>query len=453
MENVFARVPPQDIAAEQSVLGAILLDNAALDTAMENLGLEDFYRESHREIYRAMCRVSERREPIDAITLAAELRSAGLLEAIGGSAYVAELASVVPTAANIAHYARIVRRASLLRQLASTATEIASGAFEHSVTDGVEDYVDDAERRIFAIAEQRQTAPFLTADEIARRALLKAESMIGQASALTGLSSGFIDLDRLTAGLQPSDLIVIAARPSMGKTALALNVAMHVATLPGNPGVAFFSLEMGADQLGLRLLCSEARVDVTTLPGAPPTGQLVERLATAASRITGTRLTLDDSGALTAAAIRAKCRRLARNPDANLKLIVVDYLQLLKHHVRVESREKEIAEISRALKLLAKELNIPVIALSQLNRQVESRADKRPTLADLRESGAIEQDADLIAFIYRDEVYNPATQTPSMAELIVAKHRNGPTGIVRLTFRKQLTRFENYAEPEDDAAW
>jgi replicative DNA helicase len=450
VDDVLRRVPPQNIEAEQSVLGAILLENEAINQALEILSHEDFYRESHREIFRAMVELSDRSQPVDAITLTDALRSKGALEQIGGPGYIAELADAVPTAANVAHYARIVREKAVLRSLATIATDIASSAYEASAD--VDEFLDEAEHRIFEISERRIKPSFHTMPELTRESLKLLERLYENRELVTGVPTGFKDLDVLTAGLQPSDLVVLAARPSMGKSALALNIAAYAA-MEAQPkrGVAFFSLEMSKEQLVLRLLCSEARVDSAKARAGYLSERDFPKLAQAAARLSEAPIFIDDSSDTTAITLKAKCRRLARERSNNLGLVIVDYIQLMRSSRPGESREKEIAEISRSLKGLAKELKVPVIGLSQLNRQVETRPDRRPLLADLRESGAIEQDADVIAFIYREEMYKGKdSKEPGVAEIIVAKQRNGPTETVKLTYVSQYTRFENYA-PADSA--
>jgi replicative DNA helicase len=447
--DILKRVPPQNIEAEQSVLGAILLDNDAINQAIEILTSEDFYRESHREVFRAMVALSERNQPVDAITLTDALRTGGVLEAVGGAGYIAELAACVPTAAHAGHYARIVREKALLRSLASISTEIASGAYDAPAN--VDEYLDESEHRIFEISERRIRQSFHSMPELTRESIRLLERLYERKELVTGVPTGFLDLDRLTAGLQAADLIVIAARPSMGKTALALNIAAHAATeCEPRVGVALFSLEMSKEQVVLRMLCAEGRVDSSKARA----GYLGERdfpkLAQAAARLSEAPIFIDDSSDTSPIVLKAKCRRLMRERNANLGLIIIDYLQLMRSARPGESREKEIAEISRSLKALAKELKVPVVALSQLNRQVETRPDRRPLLADLRESGAIEQDADVIAFIYRDEMYHRDSRDPGVAEVIIAKQRNGPTGTAKLTYLTQFTRFENYA-PEEEA--
>lgn len=441
--DILVRVPPQNIEAEESVLGAILLENEAINQVLEVLSEDDFYRDAHRLCFRAMVGLADRNQPVDAITLTDALRAAGSLEQVGGPAYIAELAIRVPTAANAAHYARIVREKAVLRSLVSAATEIVGAAFEgHS---NVDEFLDEAEHKIFEISERRIRPSFHTMQELTRDSLKLIERLYERRELVTGVPTGFDDLDRITAGLQPSDLIVIAGRPSMGKTALALNIACYAACqAEPKVGVAFFSLEMSKEQLVLRLLCSEARVDSAKARA----GYLGERdfpkLAQAAARLSEAPIYIDDSSDTSPIVLKAKCRRLKRERESKLGLVIVDYLQLMRSSRPGESREKEISEISRSLKALAKELKVPVVALSQLNRQVETRPDRRPLLADLRESGAIEQDADVIAFVYRDEMYHKDSKAAGTAEVIVAKQRNGPTDTAVLTFLREYTRFENY---------
>jgi replicative DNA helicase len=447
-DDILRRVPPQNLEAEQSVLGAILLDNDAINQAIEILIADDFYREAHRELFRAMVALVERNQPVDAITLTEALRTRGALEAIGGPGYVAELAASVPTAANVAYYARIVREKAVLRSLASTATEIASGAYDAPAD--VDQYLDEAEHRVFEISERRIRQAFFSMQEVTKASIALLERRYERKELVTGVPTGFTDLDRLTAGFQPSDLVIIAARPSMGKTALALNLATYAATEADPPvGVALFSLEMSKEQLALRMLCAEARVDSSKARAGFLGERDFPKLAQAAARLSEAPIYIDDNSDTSALVLKAKCRRLMRERNSNLGLIIVDYLQLMRSARPGESREKEIAEISRSLKALAKELRVPVIALSQLNRQVETRPDRRPLLADLRESGAIEQDADVIAFIYRDEMYHRDSKEPGVAEVIIAKQRNGPTGTAKLTYLNQYTRFENYSSEAD----
>lgn len=443
-DDILRRVPPQNIEAEQSVLGAILLENDAINHALEIIHEDDFYRDGHRQIFHAMVDLSDRNQPVDAITLTEVLRSKGVLEQVGGPAYIAELVDAVPTAANVAHYARIVREKAVLRGLATIATEIVTSVYD--APPDVEAFLDVAEHKIFSISEQRVKPSFHGIRELAHQSLGLIDQLFSRKELVTGVPTGFLDFDRLTAGLQPSDLVIIAARPSMGKTAFALNIAAYAAMEADPPvGVAFFSLEMSKEQLALRLLCSEARVDLAKARTGHFRNEDFAKLANAASRLSDAPIFVDDNSDTTPITLKAKCRRLARDRNSRLGLVIVDYLQLMRAARPGERRDIEIAEMSRSLKGLAKELKVPVVALSQLNRQVETRPDRKPLLADLRESGAIEQDADVIAFIYRDEVYHPDKGEKGTADIIVAKQRNGPTDTVKLTYLSQFTRFENYA--------
>jgi len=446
IEDNLRKVPPQNLEAEASVLGGILLENEAFDRVLEIVTPDLFYRESHRKVFRAMMELSDRSEPVDLITLSEFLKAKGELDAVGGTAYLASLANLVPTAANIAHYARIVREKGILRHLITVATGIATRGLEDQ--GNVEEFLDEAEKSIFDISEKRIKPSFVFLGDMMNDSIKMVEKLYERKEMVTGVPTGFNDLDRLTAGLQPADLIVVAGRPSMGKTAFSLNIAAHAA-LHAGIGIAVFSLEMAKEQLGLRMLCSEARVDHSKVRS----GHLAERefpaLVSAAGRLAEAPIYIDDTPAISILELRAKSRRLVRDRDKKIGLIIVDYLQLMRGMSMVQNREQEISEISRSLKALAKELYVPVIAISQLNRRVEDRGDKRPMMADLRESGAIEQDADVIAFIYRDEVYNKDTTDPGTAEIIVAKQRNGPTDTVRLTFINKITRFENYSQVEE----
>jgi len=438
LENSLRKVPPQSLDAEESVLGGVLLDGHALDRVIEGMSIDDFYRESHRKIFRAMLTLSEKGEPIDLITLADTLKVRGELPESGGATYLAELADKVPSAANIVHYARIVREKAVLRNLINVANAIASRCY--SGPEDVERFLDEAERLIFAVSEKRIRPSFLKMSDLIIDTVKTVEKLYERKELVTGVPTGFLDLDRMTAGLQPSDLIIVAARPSVGKTAFVLNIAQYVA-LHANTGVGIFSLEMAKEQLVLRMLCSEARVDTAKVR----TGYLGERdfsrLATAAGRLAEAPIYIDDTPAQNVLELRAKARRLKR--EANIGLVIIDYLQLMRGLDTQENRTQELSEVSRSLKSLAKELKVPVVALSQLNRQVEQRADRRPVMSDIRDSGCIEQDGDVILFIYRDEVYKPDSQDEGVAEIIVGKQRNGPTGTVRLAFRKEYTRFDN----------
>ncbi len=438
------RVPPHSIEAEESVLGGVLIDNAALDHALELVMPADFYREAHRKIMQAILDLNERHEPVDLVTLADALRSRNELPDVGGAAYLAELAERVPTAANVGYYARIVKDKAILRSLIQTTAEIAARSYEAQAD--VESFLDEAEHHIFALSERKARPSFFRLRDIVVESMKAVEQLYERRELVTGVPTGYVDLDKKTAGLQPGDLIIVAGRPSMGKTALALNVAQYAA-LEAGTGVAVFSLEMSKEQLVFRMLCSEARVDQSKVRAGFAAERDYPKLAIAAERLSEAPIYVDDTPALSVLELRAKARRLKRERDANLGLVIVDYLQLMRG-IASDSREQEISSISRSLKSLAKELKVPVMALSQLNRQVESRADKRPVMADLRESGAIEQDADVIMFLYRHYLYDPKNADERDAEVIVAKQRNGPTGIVPLTFFPEYTRFENRAEDE-----
>ncbi|TMB67948.1 MAG: replicative DNA helicase [Deltaproteobacteria bacterium] len=445
LEDNLRRVPPQNLEAESSVLGGILLENDAINVVLELLRTGDFYRESHRKIFRAMIELADRSEPVDIITLSECLKNRGELEAVGGSAYLASLNDFVPTAANISYYARIVREKSILRHLINAATEVATKGYDG--TGNVEELLDSAERAIFDITEQRIKGSFVKVGDMMKDSIKMVEKLFERKTMITGVPTGFKDLDTKTAGLQPADLIIVAARPGMGKTAFSLNIASHAAF--SGYGVAVFSLEMAKEQLALRLLCSEARVDNSKVR----TGYLSDRdfpkLATAAGRLHDALIFIDDTPAISVLELRAKARRIARDREKKLGLIIVDYLQLMRGTGAAQNREQEISEISRSLKALAKELNVPVLAVSQLNRRVEDRNDKTPQLSDLRESGAIEQDADVIAFIYREAAYNPKSDD-NTATITIAKQRNGPTGDLTLTFLREFTRFEDYSGRDEE---
>jgi replicative DNA helicase len=445
LEDNLRRVPPQNLEAESSVLGGILLENDAINVVLELLRTGDFYRESHRKIFRAMIELADRSEPVDIITLSECLKNRGELEAVGGSAYLASLNDFVPTAANISYYALIVREKSILRHLINVATEVATKGYDG--TGNVEELLDSAERAIFDITEQRIKGSFVKVGDMMKDSIKMVERLFERKTMITGVPTGFKDLDTKTAGLQPADLIIVAARPGMGKTAFSLNIASHAAF--SGYGVAVFSLEMAKEQLALRLLCSEARVDNSKVR----TGYLSDRdfpkLATAAGRLHDALIFIDDTPAISVLELRAKARRIARDREKKLGLIIVDYLQLMRGTGAAQNREQEISEISRSLKALAKELNVPVLAVSQLNRRVEDRNDKTPQLSDLRESGAIEQDADVIAFIYREAAYNPKSDD-NTATITIAKQRNGPTGDLTLTFLRECTRFEDYSGRDEE---
>ena len=439
-EESLHKIPPQNIEAEQSVLGGILIENEAIHKVMEVLIPDDFYREAHQKIYGSLLDLSERDEPADLITLTNELRKKDQLDSIGGASYVTSLIDTIPTAANIEYYARIVKEKAVLRKLIESATEIVTQSYEDR--QDVEGLLDEAERAIFQIAENRVRPSFYPIREIVKNSFKTLEKLYEKKELVTGVPSGFKNLDMRTAGFQPSDLIIVAGRPSMGKTAFCLNVAQHTSIEKRTP-VVIFSLEMSKEQLVIRMLCSEAHVDGSRIR----TGFLSEsdwpKLTLAAGNLSDAPIFIDDSAALTILELRAKARRL--KGEHGLGLIIVDYLQLMRGRTRVESRQQEISEISRSLKALAKELNLPVIAVSQLSRSPEIRTDKRPQMSDLRESGAIEQDADLILFIYRDEVYNRSEDNPNRgkAEVIIGKQRNGPTGKIELAFLDKYTAFKD----------
>ena len=435
-------LPPQNIEAEESLLSAILVDNTALLEVVEVLAVQDFYRTAHQKIFAAISDLFNRGEPIDLVTLANGLKEKGHLEGVGGAAYLARLVDTVPMAVNAQHYARIVHDKAVLRRLIEKANAITKRCFqEHGGTDEI---IDFAEASIFEVTEKKARQAFYPLSKLIDGNIDFLEEKQKNKSMVTGVPTGFTHLDNLTSGFQNSDLIILAARPSMGKTALALNIARNAAVDAGVP-VAIFSLEMSKEQLSLRLLCSEARIDSSRLRSGFFSMEDWDRLTDAAGVLSAAPIFIDDSPSLSAMEVRAKARRLKM--DKNIGLIVIDYLQLMQGRASAERRDLEISEISRSLKALAKEINLPVIALSQLNRMLEQRNDKRPRLSDLRESGALEQDADVVAFIYRDEVYNKEETNPhrGTAEIILAKQRNGPTGDVLLTFLAAYTRFENLA--------
>lgn len=432
------KLPPQNLEAEQSVLGAILLDNAAMPKAMELITEEDFYRTAHRKVYRAMLDLSEEGEVIDLITLTERLGRMGELEAVGGAAYLAELVQIVPSAANIRYHCKIVRDKAIARQLLAASTEILTRGYEGTAS--VDELIDFAERSVFRIAQGKLERTFTPITHIIKESLDLVDQLSKRKEHVTGVPTGYYDLDDLTAGLQPSDLIVVAGRPSMGKTSLALGFATHAA-IHAKAVVGIFSLEMSKPQIVLRMLSSEARVDSHALR----TGKLQKedwwRLAEAAGRLEQAPIYIDDTGNLTVQQMRGKARRL--KAEKGLDLLIVDYLQLMQGRADAESRQQEISDISRSLKSLAKELNVPVVALSQLSRAVESRKPPIPMLADLRESGAIEQDADVVMFIYREDVYDPDSERKGIADIIVSKHRNGPTGKRELFFHDRYAKFES----------
>ncbi len=439
------KLPPQNIEAEQSVLGGILIENEAINKVTEILNADDFYRDAHHKIFNALIDLSERDEPADLITLTNELRKTDQLDAIGGASYLASLIDSVPTAANIEYYAKIVKEKAILRKLIETSTEIITQSYQDR--GDVEGFLDEAEKAIFEISERRVKPSFYPIRDIVKESFKTLERLYEKKELVTGVPSGFKELDRMTAGFQPSDLIIVAGRPSMGKTALCLNLSEYAAIEKKIP-VAIFSLEMSKEQLVIRMLCSEARVEGTRLR----TGFLNEsdwpRLTLAAGNLSDAPIFIDDSAALSILELRAKARRL--KSEHGLGMVIIDYLQLMRGRIRAESRQQEISEISRSLKALAKELTIPVIAVSQLSRKTEERRDFRPQLSDLRESGAIEQDADVILFLYRDELYNRSEDNPNRgkAELIIGKQRNGPIGKIEMAFLDKFTTFKELYKGE-----
>jgi replicative DNA helicase len=438
------KVPPQNLEAEQAVLGGVLLNNDAMNQLMDILSSDDFYREAHATIFEGMASLYRESEPIDIITLSEVLTRKNQVEKVGGVDYLAVLVQSVSTSAGIVYHAEIIRHASVRRRLISECSNISELCFQEQ--DDAEALLEKAEQTIFDIAESQVKDGFQPLSHVIKGSMEKVVKAGESKGFLTGVTTGFEHFDRLTAGLQPSDLIIVAGRPSMGKTALALNMGYNAAKNT-KKGVAVFSLEMSKQQLGIRLLGFESRIDATRLR----TGRLKkhewQELIDSADRLSEIPIFIDDSSAISVLEMKAKCRRLKKRGE--LGLVIVDYMQLIHGRRSAESRQLEMSEISRALKGLAKDLDIPVVALSQLNRKVEDRPNKRPQLADLRESGAIEQDADVIVFIYRDEVYNPQSEeNQNTAEIIIGKQRNGPTGLFKLTFLKELTRFENFIQED-----
>ena len=435
------RLPPQNLEAEQCVLGAILLDNTSLNRAMEILTDEDFYGGAHRTLYQSMVALSERDEAVDQITLTEYLRGISKLESVGGASYVAELVQAVPSAANIRYHSKIVRDKALLRGLIRTATDVVSKSYDG--TSQTDDLLEFAEREIFRLAQGQLGRSFIPVSNIIQESVEIVDRLYSRKEKITGVPTGFTDLDHLLAGLQPSDLIIIAGRPSMGKTSLALGIAEH-ASIKAGAKVGIFSLEMSKAQLVLRMMSSQAHLDSHALR----TGQLAPRdwdaLTKAATTLESAPIFIDDSGNLSLQQMRGKARRL--KSEHGLDLLIIDYLQLMEGRRDSESRQQEISDISRALKALAKELDIPVVALSQLSRAVENRKPPIPVLADLRESGAIEQDADVVMFIYREEVYDAETDEKGIARILVRKHRNGPIGEPQLQFHEQYAKFHDLAK-------
>ena len=443
MADVVAeRTLPHNLEAERSVLGAILLNNEAFNLAVEAIDTRDFFRDAHRRIFEAMVALAERGDAIDLVTLKESLARSGEIDEVGGPAYIAALVDGVPRSTNVEHYARIIKEKSTLRSLIASANRIVSSAYE--AEEDADVILDEAERQIFAIADDRVRDGFVSLRDLAQSSLDTIERLHARQELITGVPTGFTDLDEMTSGLQPSDLIIVAARPSMGKTSLVLNIAQHVGTRTDKT-VGVFSLEMSKEQLFLRMLTSEARIDAHRLRGGFLGERDWGRLSQAIGTLSEAKIFIDDAPSIGVLEMRAKCRRLAA--EHGLHLVIVDYIQLMQGRGRFENRTLELASISRAIKGLAKELNVPIVVLSQLSRAPESRADHRPQLSDLRESGALEQDADVVVFIYREDQYAdknaPPPDSQGVAELIIGKQRNGPTGVVKLAFLREFTRFEN----------
>lgn len=435
------RVPPQSKDAEQSVLGSMIIDKEAIYAAAELLVEQDFYSTAHQKIFAAIISLSEKGEPVDLVTLSEKLQQSQCLEEIGGRSYLVTLANAVPTAANVQYHSHIVREKAILRSLIQAATGIVSRSFE--APSNVDEFLDEAEQLIFEIGRRGKHQGFASLKEVLVQAFDRIEKLYDEKKGVTGLSTGFTDLDRICFGLQNSDLIVIAARPSMGKTTLALNMAQQIAVNEKRP-TAFFSMEMSKEQLAQRLLCAESQIDAQNMRSGFLSQEEWLKLTRAVGPLSESPLYIDDSATLSVMEVRAKARRL--KAEKGLEVVFVDYLQLMRGFSRSESRQQELSEISRALKALAKELRVPVVALSQLSRAVEKRPDRRPILSDLMESGGIEANADLVMFIYRESYYNKDTDMGNIAEINIAKQRNGPTGMVKLYFLNRYTKFANAAQ-------
>ena len=444
-EPALMKIPPHNLEAEQTILGSILINNDAMNRVVDILSTEDFYREAHAFIYEGMVQLYNQGEPIDIITLSQTLKKKELLPKIGDTDYIASLVEAVSTSAGIAHHAEIVKNLSLRRKLINECSRISESCFRD--WEETDDLLETAEQSIFDIAEDKAGQGFLPLKDVMKQSFKRLESIAEHEGFVTGIPTDFIDFDQITAGLQPSDLIIIAGRPSMGKTALALNIAYNAAKRI-NKGIAVFSLEMSKMQLGLRMLGFDAMIDSKNLRSGSLKDNDWRKLIDSAEHLSNLPLYIDDTSSLSVLEMKARCRRLKKMGD--LGLVVVDYLQLVQGKRNVESRQQEISEISRSLKALAKDLNVPVLALSQLNRKVEERHDKQPQLADLRESGAIEQDADVIAFIYKEDPRSDAEDglENNVVNVKVAKQRNGPTGVFKLTFQKEYTRFRDYTSEE-----
>jgi replicative DNA helicase len=441
-DSQIERLPPQSLDAEQAVLGALLVSGDGVSRIVDIVEPEFFYRKAHQVIYAAMLDLFDKNEPIDIVTVSQYLKDEGKLDNVGGRQYITDLSLSVATTANLEYYAKVVQEKALLRLLIKAGTEIVSSCYEETEADVA---LDKAEHMIFSLAQRRNMQQLMHIKHIVESSFQKIEERYENRDTLSGVSSGFYDLDAMTSGFQASDLVIIAARPSMGKTAFVLNIAQHVAVEQNLP-VAVFSLEMSKEQLVQRMLCAEAKIDANRLrTGLMHTNDWTH-LAVAMGRLGEAPIYIDDSAMINALEIRAKCRRLKSEMKGQLGLVVIDYIQLMQGRKVTDNRVQEVSEISRSLKQLAREINVPVLALSQLSRAVETRQNKRPMLSDLRESGSIEQDADIVMFIYRDEYYNPESEQRGEAEIIIAKQRNGPTGTADLLFQSSITRFLNKAQ-------
>jgi replicative DNA helicase len=438
------RTLPHNLEAERSVLGAIIVHNDAFNVAAELIDSKDFFRDAHGHVFDTMVGLNERGQAIDLVTLKDELTRAGHLERVGGAAYIAALADGVPRSTNVEHYARIVKERATLRNLIGSANKIAGMAYK--AEQDADTVLDRAEQEIFAIAEDRIHTGFVPLKELVEDSFATIEKLQEQKGHVTGVPSGFSDIDKLTSGFQSADLVLVAGRPSMGKTSFVLNIAQHVG-LKTDRSVGFFSLEMSKEQLFIRMLTAEAEIDAQKFRGGYLTEQDYGKISTVLGKLSEAKVFIDDSFGMGVLEMRAKARRL--KAEHGLDLLVVDYLQLMQGRGRFDNRNQELAAISRSLKALAKELDVPVVALSQLSRAPESRSDRRPQLSDLRESGALEQDADLVMFIFREEHYDPTPENENLAELIIGKQRNGPTGTVKLAFIKQHTRFKNLSPVQE----
>ncbi|MFS1510963.1 replicative DNA helicase [Chengkuizengella sp. SCS-71B] len=437
-ETFFDRIPPQNIEAEQAVLGAILLDSEALITALEIIKEEDFYKTSHQRIFQIITSLGEDQEPIDLVTVTARLQDQQWLEDVGGVSYLSELANAVPTSANIDYYAKIIEEKSILRKLIRTATQIVSNGYTSS--EDISNLLGEAEQKILEISNRRQNNGFVAIKDVLMDVFEQVEFLYQHKGGISGVPSGFTDLDKMTTGFKPNDLIIVAARPSVGKTAFALNIAQNVG-VRAKETVAIFSLEMSASQLVQRIICAESNVDAGRLRTGALEEDDWEKMTMAIGALSEAKIFIDDSPGLTVSEIRSKCRKLKQ--EHGLGIILIDYLQLIHGRGNGDNRQQEVSEISRNLKALARELEVPVIALSQLSRGVEQRQDKRPMMSDLRESGSIEQDADIVAFLYRDDYYDKESEKKNIIEIIIAKQRNGPVGTVELVFMKNYNKFVN----------